>query len=366
MDKQNWMIHALFTRQQHDECLALINESLRSARGLNEYALVVKGCILRSRGLVGQALPLFQAAACLNPRSVVNLKEIGRCLFLLGKYSAALTVVKAAEAIAPEDWELSHARGVILTQLREPEAAVDAFANAISVCRQERTCVALAQLHMAQKNTASAAEVLEDALDAFPSSPELATQAGLLSLRLGRTDAALGHLKAALAVSPRSAAAVFAMASMAQQRGELDSALQYYRIAALSMPSCHQLWNNVGALFFARKRHIAAVACLKRALFLDPFSRLTHTNLGLAFLSIDQPASAFQHFSVCLALSPGTLTSGALMNLGMCLAQLQDCDNAVNAVGKVGFIFYSMRAQAPAYALTHRTLRPSAHTYAWS
>lgn len=35
--------------------------------------------------------------------------------------------------------------------------------------------------------------------------------------------------------------------------------------------------------FYGKKRNINAIACLKKALFLDPFEYLTCLNLGLVF-----------------------------------------------------------------------------------
>ena len=31
------------------------------------------------------------------------------------------------------------------------------------------------------------------------------------------------------------------------------------------MPESPQLWNNIGMCFFGKKKHVAAVSCLKRA-----------------------------------------------------------------------------------------------------
>lgn len=42
--------------------------------------------------------------------------------------------------------------------------------------------------------------------------------------------------------------------------------------------------------------YIAAVACLKRALYLDPFEWIVAYNLGLVHLNTSQYASAFHHF----------------------------------------------------------------------
>lgn len=58
--------------------------------------------IMRSRGRIHEALTLFQAATCLNPQNVCNIKQVGRCLSLLGKHKAALDVFEEANKVSRE------------------------------------------------------------------------------------------------------------------------------------------------------------------------------------------------------------------------------------------------------------------------
>jgi Bardet-Biedl syndrome 4 protein len=50
------------------------------------------------------------------------------------------------------------------------------------------------------------------------------------------------------------------------------------------------------------QRYIAAIACLKKALYLGPFEWLISYNLGLVHLTTGQPASAFHYFSASINL----------------------------------------------------------------
>ena len=114
-EQRNWSIHLLYLRQDHDTCLNEVERVLHEYRGQSEYPLYVKGSVLgsfgrhtglirRQQGKVGEALQLFQAATYLNPRNVDNLKQVGRCLYLLGKHKQALEVYEDAEHMAKEDW----------------------------------------------------------------------------------------------------------------------------------------------------------------------------------------------------------------------------------------------------------------------
>jgi len=78
--------------------------------------------------------------------------------------------------------------------------------------------------------------------------------------------------------------------------------------------------------FFAKQRYIAAIACLKRALYLAPFEWIVAYNLGLVHLSTAQHASAFHYFSSAVNLRPAF--AHTYMWLGVALAALDDADNA--------------------------------------
>lgn len=108
-----------------------------------------------------------------------------------------------------------------------------------------------------------------------------------------------------------------------------------YRIAAVKTPNSAQLWNNIGMCFFGKSpqpKYIAAVACLKRALYLDPFEWIISYNLGLVHLNKRQYASAFHFFSASINLKPDF--AATYMYLAITLARLDDFDNSCAAYEK--------------------------------
>lgn len=44
-----------------------------------------------------------------------------------------------------------------------------------------------------------------------------------------------------------------------------------YRVLAATSPESPELWNNVGMCFFGKGKLVAAIACLKHAIYLNPF-----------------------------------------------------------------------------------------------
>lgn len=342
---KGWLVHLLYLRGEHAACEAVIEEQLHAHRALCEHPLVVKGLLRRQQGAVLESLQLFQAASCLNPRSVATLKQVARSLFLLGRHRAAADVyaecarllaeaaAAAPDAPAPaEEWAVWHHRGVCLAQLRQFREAEQALLRANEAARHDATFLALGRLLAQQELFRRAVDVYVEALEHSPESAELLSTLGLMYLRVGDGLRAFECLGNSLAHDPRSSRAILAAGSIIQDKGDFDVALVKYRVAALQTPNSAQLWNNVGMCFFGKGKHVAAIACLKRALYLDPFEWIVALNLGILHLHTEQFASAFHFLTAAINLRPGL--AAAYLHLGTALARLDDLDNACAAFEK--------------------------------
>ncbi len=87
------------------------------------------------------------------------------------------------------------------------------------------------------------------------------------------------------------------VASIHQDKFEYEQALISYKLASVSNPNSPLVWNNLGLCFFAKQKFIAAVTCLKKANYLDPFEWIIAFNLGLVYLQQKQYASAFNYMN---------------------------------------------------------------------
>jgi Bardet-Biedl syndrome 4 protein len=167
-----------YVRNEHGACLLLIERELRAFGGQSEFPLYVKGCIERQRGRLTQSLQLFQAATCLNPRSVANLKQVGRGLYLIGKFRHALEVYDEAKRIAPEDWQVWHNVGCCHAKLSAPDEAMDAFRMADSMGHHDVTYTQMASLHVDRGDFDAAIDVLLDAADFTAQNADILTRIG--------------------------------------------------------------------------------------------------------------------------------------------------------------------------------------------
>mmetsp|Transcript_2192 Transcript_2192/g.5096 ORF Transcript_2192/g.5096 Transcript_2192/m.5096 type:complete len:413 (-) Transcript_2192:142-1380(-) len=331
--KRNYLIHQLYVRKDWDECLTLIEDTLEKVNQLAEYPLYVKGLILRHRGNIQDSLHFFQLAAGINPNNISNLKQVGRSLFLLGRHKASMDVLEQAVRVGgDEDWELWHNKGLCLAYLRRGEEAKEAFQRANSIQRHDCTFMQLGQLLTQEEKYEEAVDTYLEALEFSPENPEMLTTIGLLYLRMGENYKAFDFLGNSLTHDPKNPKTILAAGSIIQDHSDMDVALVKYRVAAVKTPSSAQLWNNVGMCFFGKQRYVASIACLKKALYLDPFEWIISYNLGLVHLNTGQYASAFHHFSASINLKPDFPSS--YMHLAITLSRLNDVANATAAYEK--------------------------------
>jgi Bardet-Biedl syndrome 4 protein len=280
----------------------LIEQQLKECNGVSEYPIYVKALIKRQCGFIQESLQLFQAATSLNPHNVNNLKQVGRSLVLLGKHKAAIDVYDEAQRIGVDDWEIWHNKGLCHVYLKSFDEAVDCFKRANSSQRHDASFVQLGKVLTMMERYKDAIDVYLEALEFSPENPEILTTIGLLYLRLGDNYRAFDYLGSSLTHNPRDPKTILAAGSIIQDHSDMDVALIKYRVAAVQTPNSAQLWNNIGMCFFGKQRYVAAIACLKRALYLDPFEWIVAYNLGLVHLNTGQYASAFHYFSASINL----------------------------------------------------------------
>jgi len=331
-EQDNHVIHMLYVRQEFDQCLAVIEKALERAKGMSEFPIYVKALIKRQHGQIQESLQLFQAATALNPHNVANLKQVGRSLYLLGKHKAAIDVYEEAQRVQSDEWEMWHNKGLCFMYLKMYERAVESFQKANSVQPHDTTYMQLGKVYTLQENYKAAIDVYLEALEFSPENPEILTTIGLLYLRQGENFRAFDYLGNSLTHDPKNPKTILAAGSIIQDHSDMDVALIKYRVAAVQTPNSAQLWNNIGMCFFGKQRYIAAIACLKKALYLDPFEWIISYNLGLVHLNTGQFASAFHFFSASINLKPDFPSS--YMYLAITLSKLDDFENACSAYEK--------------------------------
>ncbi|KAL0223724.1 hypothetical protein P9112_003114 [Eukaryota sp. TZLM1-RC] len=328
-EDSNHLIHTLYSRQDFESCLSIIDDVLTKTNGLCEYAVYIKGLIFRHQGKINESLQLFHVATFLNPHSVRNIKQVGKSLHLLGKHKAAIEVFHEAYNLGIDDWEIWYCIGVCQLYLKLFEKAIESLRNSINHEPHDCAFSQLGRCYTLTGQFSLAVKVYQEALDFSPDNPKILTTLGLLCLRMDDLPKAFDFLGNALTIDPRDSKAILAAGSMIQDSSDNDVALVKYRLAVKQMPTSAQLWNNIGMCFFGKNDLLASVACLKKATQYGPFEWIIPFNLALVYMNCEQYASAFHYLSTCLNLKPDFHT--AFTYLGVVLGKLNDFDNCIAA-----------------------------------
>ncbi|XP_073978132.1 BBSome complex member BBS4-like isoform X2 [Rhodnius prolixus] len=327
IESNNWLIHIRYVRKEFDICKLIIEEDLVRTKGCNEYANYILGLILRREGKVRESLECFQKCCFLNPANILNMLQVGRSWFLLGqKYQAVEAFIKAEKQAKSPDWNVYHNLGLCYASLLRIGKARECLTKAVHLGRAEQCYTALAELYLSENDINSALDVYNTALELFPSSSELAVSAGKVYLKVGDTARALDKFGLALAINPRDWRTLLTVASIMQEHKEFDVALSKYKIAGQMLPESVALWNNMGLCFFGKGKYVAAMSCLKRAIYLDPMDWKTLYNLGLVHIHAKQYTSAFHYLSASIKIDHRH--SQSFMLLAISLQKLSDNENA--------------------------------------
>ncbi len=127
--------------------------------------------------------------------------------------------------------------------------------------------------------------------------------AGALA-RQGRTDEAIEHFAAAVAIKPDYAMAYNHWAILLDKLGQLDAARQQYELAVAADPRLADVHNNYGTVLFRQGQMEAAYAQFAEAVRLNPDYFEAHNHLGLAAANLGRRDEAANHYQEALRLKP--------------------------------------------------------------
>jgi Bardet-Biedl syndrome 4 protein len=180
IEKYNWLLHIMYGRGDYDRTQQFIRlQSYKSA-----YMTYVQALIYREEGRINEALEYFQICFRENP-CVINIKQVGKSLALLGRYRLAIDAYKEALTHTTNDWEILHNLGLCYLNLNELSEAKKYFLQALQISEfQEASYLSLAKVLIREGNREEAEAIYERGSRRNPESPELFTQIGLMAFEV--------------------------------------------------------------------------------------------------------------------------------------------------------------------------------------
>ncbi|XP_052895820.1 Bardet-Biedl syndrome 4 protein homolog [Anopheles moucheti] len=333
----NWLIHGLYTRKHFEQCKKLIDRQLTICYD-KQYLHYMKGLILREENNPTEAVHCFQQAIALKQNEPENYKELAKTLYSMGKFRNALEVFLKAETLLERpDHEIYHHIGELYYKnFGQPKAGVgeakEYLKQAITCGKHVESYKILAEIYIEEGDSIKAIEMIENCLQITQEDVSLMTQIGILYLKINEYQRAFEKLLDATAADSKHTSALVALGSILQSKNDIDGALnKYKRIPNLPEESA-EVWSNIGLCFFKKQKFIAAISCLKKAVWISPLNFNALYNLGLVFVTAQQYVSAFQTLAAAISLRPDH--AECYMLLGTCLRHLNDPGNAYLSLEK--------------------------------
>lgn len=269
---------------------------------------------LHSQGRYVEAAGLAQEITLRFPRSASCWMTLGETLMRLGQGVAALTAMRKAAELSPNDFDVQYQLGVsahALGWLSDAEASL-------------RQALQIRPRHV-------------DALFAL----------GNIQLALGRLREAEVSFRQVLRIKPKHPHAHNCLGNALMLLGQPNDAEASYRHALQLRPNLAEAHNNLGNSFHARGLLAEARASFERALRLKPDFVESQSNLGNALQAMGLLAEAEASFKAALRLKPDL--AGVHNNLG-------NVQLAQGRLREAAASFERAAQLSPKYAAAHNNL----------
>ena len=174
----------------------------------------------------------------------------------------------------------------------------------------------------------------EKLLQRYPEEPQLRQVAGLTALKRGDREAALGHVKKAVALAPDDAEALTLLGWLhLEAAGDVDAAIASYRKVAELKPAIPEVHNNLGVALKRKGDFGHAVASFTLALKRNPEFVQALSNRGWAYVEMGKWPEAEADFERTLKLRPED--EGALYGLARVRKEMRDYAGAQDALAEL-------------------------------
>jgi tetratricopeptide (TPR) repeat protein len=194
---------ALSMLGRNEEAVAPLERAARASRDAATETQLATA--LRKLGRLDDARERLERAIKRKPPFAPAFVELADTLSALDRQQDAIDIVQQGLAIAPNFAELSARLGRLLALQGKTKQAREAFGRTLALAPGHADALfSLARIFQAERDFTQAADVYRRMLAARPNDPEIRIGLGICLMELGRTEEALGHLRAAGAAGAKT------------------------------------------------------------------------------------------------------------------------------------------------------------------
>jgi tetratricopeptide (TPR) repeat protein len=286
------------------EALARLAGEARAAELSPQLAAALGRALLAKKG---DAVPLLRAAQALHPNDLWLNFALGNALFKATRWDEAVGHYRAALAVRPQAASIHHDLGIALAEQGKVAEAAGRFQQAI---RLDPNNSAPAHLSLGatldrQGKSEEAVGHFERALSLNPKLAEAHLSLGNALYKQGKVAEAVGHYEQALRIDPKLAKAQNGLGVALAEQGKVAEAVGHLEQALRFNPKDAEARVNFGNALHRKGKLDEAVGHYEEALRLDPKLAKAHFNLGNALYAKGRVDQAVGHYEQALRLDPG-------------------------------------------------------------
>jgi len=264
------------------------------------------GLILEKQQKPAEAEILYRAVLALNPRDVEALNNLGNLLTNEGHYDEALNCYQTALQVWPHDAITLYNLGNVLILLGRSDEAIASLAQAQEFAANFTFSSLSAQAGrlLAAKPVIQAIAGDMAALRTNPNDAPAQNDLGIALMKIGKTDAAIGHFEAATRAAPSQPDYWNNLGFALLQADRLDESVAAYRAALKMNPDFFDALVNLGNALAEQGRFDAAAEQFEAALKIKPDDAGVHSDLGLMFTKLGKRTEAVEQLQQALKIRP--------------------------------------------------------------
>jgi len=162
----------------------------------------------------------------------------------------------------------------------------------------------------------------------FPSSDILLNLMGVIFLKRKEYESAQSNFSKALKINPSFISAKLNLASVYQNLGKHEEALNYLKDISKTNNALPVVYNNMGFILYTQNKYSEAIKELNKAIELKKDYAEAYLNLGIVYINLRKYPEAIKFFNQSLVHNK-KLTS-VFYYLGECYKNIDDIDKALS------------------------------------
>ncbi|KAA6456616.1 tetratricopeptide repeat protein [Acidobacteria bacterium AB60] len=249
---------------------------LLALRPKDPEVLYLNGIVLRSAGEYAQAKALLERAVALQPDFYNSRYNLGMVLVFLREWASAKEQLEKAIALGATQPEAHFELAKALRGLGETDQAAEEMKKYQQGKKEEETrleandAASQGDKELDEGKVQEALTHYREAAEEEPGNASYHYRLAMAMERAGDGGGEREQLEKAVALDPKLAGAQNALGYLMSRGGEVDGAVQHFRMAVEAAPGWTEAWINLAAELAVGSHYAEAREAVGKALELDP------------------------------------------------------------------------------------------------